>query len=936
MADTSSYQESQSGTLDWYNKAVQDLLAKGQTQSNQALKQYTGNQVAGFTPQQTQAFNLAGSNVGNWKPALNSATAGVNKAITTGQQAQGAVPGAINAYNAASAGVAGLGGSGAGALSAFQNAQKAGKYDPNQVQNYLNPYLGGVIDEIARLGNENFTNVLNPAVANQFGGLGQYGSARQALATGQAAGDTQKAISGQQASTLKDAYDSAMQGYYNFSNLGANTGISAGQGLGNLAQLQANTNTSVGQGLSGLGEWGTSAGIQGAQRLTDIGNATQQAGIADYGTLFNAGQAQQQLEQNKLNVAKAQFDEKQQYPWQQLGNYQQLFGVTTPQQSSSWSTTLKKGGLVRYAEGGRFPRGEEPGDWPELNDRYSAGQSERESLRRLMLERELGYAPDDPNSHAILRELADMEGVSPADMMDEPGLAGNAPLLGQILAQAELPRDPKEDRHQKRVSSLFDQIGGSFQPREAPTQLQQIGRAMLASAAQGPANYGQLLGRAGDAYFSNEDTLREDNQRRESVRFGLQEKLLDQLKRSGGSSGSMKLFRGKDGSQWGVDSGTGEKTLLYPGSYDEKINSLALDAAKKSLDSEGQVFHTTAEYEQALMQRINAFRQHFAAGFAGLGATVQTPGTNGPVGSESARLPGGQAPRPMSQPTPPQPENRPGLGGASPSTNPPAGIFTGDLDAARQEIGAIRDPNERAAALAAFEQSQTEAPPLFQIPKIKSDDSGAIVPKTVQKSRENDEIAAGKYYSEEFLPAVESAQGLAESSKQLLAMDLPTGKLANVKELLGSVAEAFHIDSSIVDAAEKLQSARPILKRMQNEVMLAAKGVQTEGDAQRAIDQFIKLEDTPNAAKEIARIATATGYMADLANRYSQQYIKENSDQMRGMRSTWRSYRTQNLPLFKINPKTKKPIYLNEWVKAVQDKGGSEAEALRDWPLLSQ
>lgn len=664
MADTSSYQESQSGTLDWYNKAVQDLLAKGQTQSNQALKQYTGNQVAGFNPQQTQAFNLAGSNVGNWKPALTSATAGVNKAITTGQQAQGAVPGAINAYNAASAGVAGLGGAGTGALTAFQNAQNAGTYDQSQVQNYLNPYLGGVIDEIARLGNKNFTNVLNPAVANQFGGLGQYGSARQALAIGQAAGDTQKAISGQQASTLKDAYDSAMQGYYNFSNLGANTGISAGQGLGNLAQLQANTNTSVGQGLSGLGEWGTSAGIQGAQRLTDIGNATQQAGIADYGTLFNAGQAQQQLEQNKLNVAKAQFDEKQQYPWQQLGNYQQLFGVTTPQQSSSWSTTLKKGGLVRYAEGGRFPRGEEPDDWPELNDRYGAGQLERESLRRLMLERELAVDPEDPYSEAIRRELSGMGGIEPGIAAEDavPNILSEAnnfsrQVLGQKIDPSAMRRKLVERMLGNR-ESLGKRIQETLAPVEEPPTLQKLGRAMMASAAQGPANYGQLIGRAGDAYFGSEENRAAMNKELELKRLELEERATPDVGKVGlsGALGGVehfKFMRGKDGSLWGVsDVDPTHKVLVQPGDYLREVNVAAASAADKDL--ENATFDTVEGRSAARQRLIDHYTNLFAARYAGGMAPVEDQGP-----AAGGRQPAMQPPFSSSPPAigrPPEPQ----------------------------------------------------------------------------------------------------------------------------------------------------------------------------------------------------------------------------------------------------------------------------------------
>ena len=1090
MADA-NYQESSSGAPDWYNNMFQNLLKSGQTQARDlTFNPYTGQRVAGFTPQQNSAFNLASNNVGNWQQNVNQGAGLLNQAGAYGNLAGAQTAGGLNAFQQALAGGNQLGGAGAGAMSmfgqiggqdymnpanssmgqygqlgsaaqgllgqnqqaadnfglfaqqgmqqgnqnlgtaatgyenlmqqgnqfngagnqslqAYQQAQKSAQYNPNQLNQYLDPYRQGVVNEIARLGNKNFNEVLAPSINDQYGGLGQYGSARQALALGKAAGDTATGIAGQQAQALSNSYNNAMNAYQGFAGMGANTGLSAGAGYGNLANMGINAqqagaaglsgigqnylNTGlqgaqgqqsagtagmqglsnaasglsslgnwqgnlalggaqglsglnsqylnnlqgVGSGLSNMGQWGTSANIQSGNALGNLGQTRSQLGIADYGTLFNAGQAQQQLNQNQLDVGYNNWQQAQQYPWQQLQNYGGLFGSANPSQSSSWSTQLKKGGLVRLAEGGRFREDSTEEDftpWEVINQRTRDGQAERDRLGlELRLRREL---PDYPNDPALLSEITRMGGTIPPvqtsrDEQDIPD------LIGQTLAQA--PNVGNRNAGNALLEELFAASKGSFPQRERPTELQKVGRALLESSAMGPANYGQILGRAGAAYFGNEDALAKTNEAQDASRLEYQERLAEAMGRNSRTGGGgVKLFRGKDGSQWGLDSGTGEKFLLYPGSYDEKINSLAVDAAKKSLDQEGLVFHSADEYRQALESRIQSFRQQIAAGFAGLGATVNASG-------QQQMPPPGNAPaqRPMTQPegigVPPAnpPGIPPKLGGVTAQGQPPAGVFTGDLEKAKAEIQAISDPTERAAAMKAFEASQTTTPPLFTIPKIKQDEPGTIVPRTVQKAREYEETAASKYYNEEFMPAVESAQGLAQASKQLLAMNLPFGKLANVKELLGGVAEALHIDSTVVDQAARLQTARPILKEMQNAVMLAAKGVQTEGDAQRAIDQFVRLDDTPQAAKQIARIAEATGYMADLANRYSQQYASENNDQMRGMRSSWNSYRKQNLPMFKINPKTKKPIYLNEWVKAVQNKGGSEAEALRDWASLS-
>jgi hypothetical protein len=69
-----TYQESTSGTLPFYNEAIEDLLKQGQTQLTGAL---TGGaplqQVAGLDPLQQQAMLLAGSTAGAYQPMLGAA-----------------------------------------------------------------------------------------------------------------------------------------------------------------------------------------------------------------------------------------------------------------------------------------------------------------------------------------------------------------------------------------------------------------------------------------------------------------------------------------------------------------------------------------------------------------------------------------------------------------------------------------------------------------------------------------------------------------------------------------------------------------------------------------------------------------------------------------------------------------------------------------------
>ncbi len=285
-SSASSYGSSSSGTLPFYNKGMENLLSQGEQASKTPFQAYTAPLVAGATPLQQQAYGLAGSNVGNWQPLTG--------------QAQGAL----------------------------SQLQGAGQFDPSKVQQYLNPYMGGVVNEIGRLGNEQFQNQVLPGLTSNFSALGQQGSARQAMLMSQAAAQNQREVLGQQANALNTGYNNAMNSYLDWSKL-------------NSSNLQ---NTAAG--------------------AANLGSSIQQMGNQDIGTLNTLGQQQQATQQKQLEADYGQFQRKTNYPWEQLNNWGNLFKVGTPQSSSSssgssssssgWSTAFKKGGLARFADGGEF------------------------------------------------------------------------------------------------------------------------------------------------------------------------------------------------------------------------------------------------------------------------------------------------------------------------------------------------------------------------------------------------------------------------------------------------------------------------------------------------------------------------------------------------------------------------------------------------------
>ena len=285
-SSSSNWQSSTGGTLAFYNQGMQSLLGQGQQQAKTPFQAYSSPLVAGATPMQQQAYGQAQGNVGNWQPLTG--------------QAQGAL----------------------------SQLGTAGQFDQSQVQQYLNPYLNGVVGEIGRVGNEQFQNQVLPGLTGNFSALGQQGSARQAMMMSDAAARNQREVLGQQSTALNTGYNNAMQSYLNWAKLNS----------GNL-QSQATGSASL------------------------AGNV-QQYGNTDVGTLNTLGGQQQATQQKQLEADYGQFQRQQQYPWEQLNNWGSLFKVGTPTSTSSsggssstsantgWSTAFKKGGLASYADGG--------------------------------------------------------------------------------------------------------------------------------------------------------------------------------------------------------------------------------------------------------------------------------------------------------------------------------------------------------------------------------------------------------------------------------------------------------------------------------------------------------------------------------------------------------------------------------------------------------
>ena len=121
-----------------------------------------------------------------------------------------------------------------GLTAAGETAKTAAAGAAPQINSFMNPYTTNVVDEMARLQNQNLQRNLMPQLKAGFVGSGGLGSQRYANAMGQTSADLQSNLTGQQYGALSAGYKSAVDAA--LQNVRDQT--SAGQLQGNLAEKE--------------------------------------------------------------------------------------------------------------------------------------------------------------------------------------------------------------------------------------------------------------------------------------------------------------------------------------------------------------------------------------------------------------------------------------------------------------------------------------------------------------------------------------------------------------------------------------------------------------------------------------------------------------------------------------------------------------------------
>jgi len=282
----------------WLADYQSGIAGKAVGLAGQGYTPYTAPRIAGFTPDQTTAFQTIRDSQGNWQPELDASTNTLGNIMPNvdNRLGQGA------AYGSAATTTAGQ-------ASDQANAAVAGPAQSwtSNWQQYMSPYTQSVVNEIGRLGNRNLMENIIPQVQDQFIGSGQFGSTRNADILGRSIRDAQADISGRQSQALESGFGTSANIFGNDANrtqqqqqMQATTALGAGT-------LGANTNLSAGNMANQAAQIGANAGLGVAQQQSALAQMRQALAQKDAAALAATGQQQQGLNQQNMDLAYKDF-----------------------------------------------------------------------------------------------------------------------------------------------------------------------------------------------------------------------------------------------------------------------------------------------------------------------------------------------------------------------------------------------------------------------------------------------------------------------------------------------------------------------------------------------------------------------------------------------------------------------------------------------------
>lgn len=191
---------------EWYTQYAQNVLGRAYAATEEPYQKYEAPRIAGFQPEQEEAFGTFKSTMGAYKPYLGASTAAL--------------------------------GMGTGSFT-----------DPGVAGRYMNPYIQNVVSGIGATAGRNLYENILPAVNRTFIGGGTFGGSRSAEFTQRAIRDAQAAALEKQVGALTEGYKTAADLY----GTEARRGLEAAPLFASLGQQEQEQRLTDIKGLQDIG-----------------------------------------------------------------------------------------------------------------------------------------------------------------------------------------------------------------------------------------------------------------------------------------------------------------------------------------------------------------------------------------------------------------------------------------------------------------------------------------------------------------------------------------------------------------------------------------------------------------------------------------------------------------------------------------------------------
>ena len=311
---TTSTNNSSTAIPDWLTNASQQAVSMGQQLAGTQYQPYTGQQVAGQTPDTQAAYGEIEGLQGSANPAFQQSAQAYGGLL--GQ----AAPQTADQINQLSNQLYGnyqqnVLNPAQGLLGGYLQGgpATAAQVGSNTMQ-LMSPYEQAVIAPALQAGQQQLA-LANQGIAQQANNVGAFGGSRQGVQQGVAQAQTALGTQSQIANLLNQGWQANITPGTNIALQGGQQGYNAATGLAGMGQTGfQNAQT----GAQNLANTNLSAGLTAAQMLPQQAVQQAQLGQQQAGALQAAGTAQQAYQQQLDNAQMAQFYGAQQQPYTNL------------------------------------------------------------------------------------------------------------------------------------------------------------------------------------------------------------------------------------------------------------------------------------------------------------------------------------------------------------------------------------------------------------------------------------------------------------------------------------------------------------------------------------------------------------------------------------------------------------------------------------------